>query len=540
MGTVYKAVDPSLDRVVAIKVLSAELTGNPELVQRFRGEARAQANLNHTNLATLYAFVEQNGNAGMVMELVDGENIEQMIQRRGPIPVPEAIALFKQALSGIGYAHRAGIVHRDIKPSNLMVNKLGAVKVMDFGIAKLMGVRGSTKTGTQLGTGWYMSPEQVLNRAVDTRSDIYSLGVTLYQMITAHVPFDGPSDYQIMTDQVKTPPPLPTSFSPDIPKGVENAVLKALEKNPDARFQSAEEFSAALDHPADFGCAAQAVVVAPEAANVPAPLVEVNTALPTPGGFFAAPERKAMVAAGGLAIVLLGGWLALRARNTHAEVVPPPVYTGPVTPPVVPPSNVVPPPPPFQRTDPAASAVVPRIVFTAVPNSILPGGTTRLRWRLINARSARILPALGQLRQTSGEAIVAPGQTTTYTLTAASKDGTIATATATVQVIAQARPDFAIGVHHDHGLAQNGWPQCWGQLIVSGSRLIYRVTGTNDGRRDDFNIPLSQVQNVRVRVPIRNMQAFYITVRGQVFNFIPQGMTSGQAVFAIQQKLGAR
>jgi serine/threonine protein kinase len=525
MGTVYKAVDTSLDRMVAIKVLSAELTGNPELVQRFRGEAKAQANLNHTNLATLYAFVEQNGNAGMVMELVDGENIEQMIQRRGPIPVSEAIALFKQALLGIGYAHRAGIVHRDIKPSNLMVNKLGAVKVMDFGIAKVMGVRGSTKTGTQLGTGWYMSPEQVLNRAVDTRSDIYSLGVTLYQMITAHVPFDGPSDYQIMTDQVKTPPPLPTSFSPDIPKGVENAVLKALEKNPDARFQNAEEFRAALDHPADF-------MVAPETSNVPAPIIEVNPVRSTPTGFFAAPEHKAMAAAGGLAIVLLAGWLALRARNSHADVVTPPVYTGPVTPPpVIPPSNVVPPP---------VQAVVPKIVFTAVPNSIVQGGTTRLRWRLINARSARIFPAPGQLRQTSGEAIVAPAQTTTYTLTAASKDGTIATATATVQVIAQARPDFAISVHHDHGLAQNGWPQCWGQLIVSGNRLIYRVTGTNDGRRDDFNIPLAQLQDVRVRVPIRNNQAFYITIRGQVFNFIPQGMTSGQAVSAIQQKAGAR
>jgi hypothetical protein len=343
-----------------------------------------------------------------------------------------------------------------------------------------------------------------------------------------------------MTDQVKTPPPLPTSFSPDIPKGVENAVLKALEKNPEARFQSAEEFGAALDHPADFGCAAQPVVVTEAASNVPVPIIEVHAARSTPASFFAAPERKAMLAAGGLAIVLLAGWFALRARNSHVEVVPPPIYTGPATPPpVIPPSNVVV-PPPFQKTDPPAPALVPRIVFTAVPNSIPQGGTTRLKWRLINARSARILPAPGQLRQTSGEAVVAPAQTTTYTLTAASKDGAVSTATATVTVLAQARPDFAIVVHHDHGFAQNGWPQCWGQLVVAGNRLMYRVTGTNDGRRDDFNIPLAQLQDLRVRIPIRNMQAFYVTIRGQVFNFIPQGMTSGQAVFAIQQKLGAR
>src|SRR5713226_7602402 len=142
MGVVYKAVDVNLDRVVAIKALNAELAGNPELEQRFRAEAKAQANLNHTNLATLYTLIVQDGRPWMVMEFIEGENFEQMVQRRGPIPSQDAIPLFRQALLGMGHAHRVGIIHRDIKPSNIMLNKQGIVKVMDFGIAKVLGARG--------------------------------------------------------------------------------------------------------------------------------------------------------------------------------------------------------------------------------------------------------------------------------------------------------------------------------------------------------------------------------------------------------------
>ncbi|HEV2178247.1 MAG TPA: TonB family protein [Terriglobia bacterium] len=249
MGVVYKGIDVGLDRAVAIKVLSTELVRNPELVQRFQAEAKAQANLNHFNLATLYAFLVQEGSAVMVMEFVDGETFGQMIARRGPIPSQEAIPLFKQALLGIGTAHRCGIVHRDIKPSNLMLNRQGIVKVMDFGIAKVMGTRGMTRTGTQMGTVAYMSPEQIQNRPVDIRSDIYALGVTLYEMLSGRLPFEADSDFQIMHDHVHTPPPSPRRFYPYIPEGIENVVLKALAKHPDVRFQTVEEFGAALDHP---------------------------------------------------------------------------------------------------------------------------------------------------------------------------------------------------------------------------------------------------------------------------------------------------
>lgn len=334
MGVVYKAVDVNLERTVAIKALNTQLTGNPELEQRFRAEARAQANLNHTNLATLYALVIEDGKPWMVMEYIEGETFDHMVQRRGPIPALEAIPLFRQALLGIGYAHRMGIIHRDIKPSNMMLNQQGIVKVMDFGIAKVLGARGMTKTGTQMGTAFYMSPEQVLNKGVDIRSDIYSLGVTLYEMLTANVPFGGDSDYQIMTDHVNTAPPLLTRFYPYVPAGVQNAVLKALEKNPDARFQTVEEFGAALEHPDNFGVNPVVAAVVPAIAAAPAeaparPAVPVVAAAVAGGAVAAAQPKssfwnleKKIIAAGlAFALLLVGAWAALRPK-------PKPIGTG--------------------------------------------------------------------------------------------------------------------------------------------------------------------------------------------------------------------
>jgi serine/threonine protein kinase len=251
MGVVYKGLDTGLDRLVAIKVLSSEYAGNPEIVDRFRSEAKAQATMNHTNIATLFAFLQVEGRCLIVMEYMEGETVEQLILRRGLIPPADAVILFKQALLGIGFAHRAGIVHRDIKPSNMMVTHSGIVKVMDFGIAKniIGGSQKKTRTGMTLGTAAYMSPEQILNRDVDFRSDIYSLGVTLYQILTARLPFEDPSDFQLMSDHVKTPPPPPTTYYPYIPKGIEQCVLKALAKDPAERFQTVERFGAALEHP---------------------------------------------------------------------------------------------------------------------------------------------------------------------------------------------------------------------------------------------------------------------------------------------------
>lgn len=249
MGVVYKGMDTNLGRPVAVKMLTAELAHNPEIVERFRAEARAQANLNHANLAVLYAFLVEDGTAFMVMEFVEGQTFEQMIRTRGPIPPETALPLFKQALSGVGAAHRMGIVHRDIKPSNIMLNSAGIVKVMDFGIAKVVGTRGMTRTGMQLGTPAYMAPEQIQNKPIDTRTDIYALGITLYQMLSGQLPFQHESDFETMNSQVAaTPPPMQQMF-PYAPIQYQNVVMKALEKDPNNRFQTVEQFSAALENP---------------------------------------------------------------------------------------------------------------------------------------------------------------------------------------------------------------------------------------------------------------------------------------------------
>ena len=263
MGVVYKGVDTNLDRPVAVKMLTAELAHNPEIVDRFRAEARAQANLNHVNLATLYAFLVDEGTAFMVMEFVEGQTFEQMIRARGPIPPDTALPLFRQALLGVGAAHRMGIVHRDIKPSNIMLNTQGVVKVMDFGIAKVVGTRGMTRTGMQLGTPAYMAPEQIQNKPIDMRTDIYALGITLYQMLSGQLPFQSDSDFETMNSQVAAVPPPMTQMFPYAPVQYQNVVMKAMEKDPMNRFQTVEEFSAALANPENVP-APGAAAVAPE------------------------------------------------------------------------------------------------------------------------------------------------------------------------------------------------------------------------------------------------------------------------------------
>jgi serine/threonine protein kinase len=253
MGVVYKGVDVLLDRVVAVKLVSSELAANPELLERFKSEAKVQATLSHPNIATLYSYLIWEGRAVMVMEFIEGETLQQMIARRGPIPSDVAIPLFKQALLGVGAAHRRGIVHRDIKPANIMVNGEGLIKVMDFGIAKVLGATGTTRTNLQMGTVWYMAPEQVLNRPVDARTDIYALGVTLYEILSGQVPFRANSEYEVLTAHVQKVPELPTQHYPHIPRSCVEAVMRALSKEPERRFASTEEFSLALDQPSTGG-----------------------------------------------------------------------------------------------------------------------------------------------------------------------------------------------------------------------------------------------------------------------------------------------
>lgn len=312
MGTVHKALDVNLDRIVALRALNLDFTGNPEVEQRFRAEIKPLGDLYHTNLVALHALLIEQGRPWMVTEFVEGETFEQMLRRRGPIPSEEAIALFRQALFGIGYAHRKGLVHRDITPGNLILNRDGVVKVMDFGLAKALSARGVAKAGTRFGKPAYMSPEQFLNRAVDARSDIYSLGIVLYEMLAGKVPFAADNDYQVMADHVNTPPPALSQFVAHIPKAAEQAVLKALEKNPEARFQSVAEFGAALSDSHIVPTAPAMVAVVP-AQTRPAPIPAVRPSVP---GFFATREQK-LIAAAVVAILGLGGVLAAMRIQTN-------------------------------------------------------------------------------------------------------------------------------------------------------------------------------------------------------------------------------
>ncbi len=247
MGEVFRAIDTTLGRVVAVKVLHSELMKDPQLTERFLSEAKTQAQLNHPNLATLFRLFQFEDSYFMVMEYIDGETVGQIVRRDGPIQQDRALHLFKQALAGLAHAHHAGIIHRDIKPSNLMVTRQGIVKVMDFGIAKILGGRGMTATGVRLGTLYYMSPEQIRNQPLDIRTDIYALGITLYEMVTGRVPFDSNSDYELMQQHIQQAPPYPRQFFPYISPGIEAAILQSLEKDPARRFQTVEAFGRALD-----------------------------------------------------------------------------------------------------------------------------------------------------------------------------------------------------------------------------------------------------------------------------------------------------
>lgn len=246
MGAVFKGIDLMLEREVAIKVLRPELAGQPEIVERFRAEAVTLAKLNHPKIATLYNFFRHRDDFLMVMEFVPGQTLGDVIGERGALRCEQAIPMFCQALEGIGHAHSLGIIHRDVKPGNMMLTASGMVKVMDFGIARVLGTAGMTKAGHLIGTIEYMSPEQVKGRHTDARSDIYSSGIVLYELLTGRVPFASDSEYDLMRSQIEEPPPPPRNFSASIPHSVEQVILRALAKKPEDRFETANDFREAL------------------------------------------------------------------------------------------------------------------------------------------------------------------------------------------------------------------------------------------------------------------------------------------------------
>lgn len=243
MGVVYKAFDLKLERFVALKILNSDLLSNPHFLERFKREAKHQAKLNHPNIVPVYGFTEENGNLGIIMEYVAGETVENLIKRLGRLELPYALSILKQVLAGIGYAHEKGFIHRDIKPSNIILNNDGVVKIMDFGISKSVTEgRDLTKTGTKIGTILYMSPEQVKARPPSNQSDIYSLGITFFEMLVGRAPFDNGTDYEIMEAHLKRNPPKVSSLIPSIPSKIDAVISKAVNKSLAKRYANCEEF----------------------------------------------------------------------------------------------------------------------------------------------------------------------------------------------------------------------------------------------------------------------------------------------------------
>jgi serine/threonine-protein kinase len=247
MATVFRGRDQVLGRTVAIKVLSPRYAGDPTFVERFRREAQAAARLNHPNVVNVFDTGSDGNIHFIVMEYVQGRTLEDILRAEGRLQPERAVEIAENVAAALSFAHREGLVHRDIKPANVMITPTGEVKVMDFGIARASSTETLTQTATVLGTASYLSPEQAQGEPVDGRSDIYSLGVVLYEMLTGQVPFTGDTAVAVAYKHVREDPTLPTRIEPRIPQALEAVVMKALAKNPANRYQTSEEFRRDLE-----------------------------------------------------------------------------------------------------------------------------------------------------------------------------------------------------------------------------------------------------------------------------------------------------
>jgi serine/threonine protein kinase len=242
MGVVYRAMDVLLEREVALKLLRNEFAANPVVLERFRTEARMQARLSHPNIAQLYALVEEGGALCIVMEYVDGTALSRYM----PLAWRKAVPVILQTLEGLDCAHRRGVLHRDIKPDNIVIDREGTVKVMDFGIAHALGSARLTREKSIIGTLEYMSPERIQGAKADQRSDIYSVGVLLFEMIAGRLPFMAETEYELLRQHVNVQPPRASQFAADVPPLLDDAIGKAMCKDLGGRFASCSEMAEAL------------------------------------------------------------------------------------------------------------------------------------------------------------------------------------------------------------------------------------------------------------------------------------------------------
>jgi len=317
MGKVYKVRNVISDRAEAMKVLLPDLATAPDLADRFLREIKVQASLEHPNIAALHTALRVDNQLLMLMEFVDGITLEQKL-KDGPLPVEQAVDYMAQALSALEYAHARGVIHRDIKPANMMLTPQGTIKLMDFGIAKGAGDHKLTMTGTTMGSLYYMSPEQIQGAAnLDARADLYSLGVSLYEVVTGKRPFDGDSQFAIMSAHLEKTPVPPVQLDPRLPAALNDIILLSVAKDPNQRFQTAGAFRNALASVATGGGVAPAAAAVASAITAPVP---PPVAAPlSPPQAQAAPPMPVPVRSPGKS--RRGLWMALGGVATAAAVI---------------------------------------------------------------------------------------------------------------------------------------------------------------------------------------------------------------------------
>ena len=310
MGVVYRAEDPSLNRTVAIKtiLMSSDPAVRTEYEARFRQEAKAAGGLNHPNLITIYDIGREGDLAYMAMELLEGIELRELM-KKGPLELPFVLDILAQVADGLALAHERGVVHRDVKPGNIMIVGGQRAKVMDFGVARMHVSEIETQAGAVLGSPKYMSPEQVTGNVVDGRSDIFSLGVILYELTAGTPPFDAPEVGQYMMQIATATPVPPSTLNPALPPMLDLIAERALEKNPDQRYQSVAELAADLR-----ACLAQPVPAAPATQAVE---IELENSVAPAAASARLPLSRAFASAGGLerlALLAAGDARARRAK----------------------------------------------------------------------------------------------------------------------------------------------------------------------------------------------------------------------------------
>ena len=387
MGTVYDGWDPIIDRRVAIKTVRLPEAHDEEAQEglaRFKREAQAAGRLHHPNIVGVYDYGETAEVAFIVMEFVDGPTLKGLLDAEERLPVSETVRIMQDILAGLAYSHERGVVHRDIKPANIMLTKENRAKIADFGIARIES-SSMTQAGTVLGTPAYMSPEQFMGQTVDRRTDIYSLGVLLYQLLTGERPFEG-SLTAIMHKALNTVPPRPSELSVTAPVGLDAVVSRAMARRPEDRFDSADAFAQALTQAmqSDSGVAldSDATIISTHAVSTPIrsvapPLPPLRSKPPVPAVAERSGSKVPLVLAGVVVLLIIaggGGWFLLSGKpepvvvaTTQPVPSPAPAVRAPAPQPMPTPS----PQPALPAT--AASAVPP--VVQAPPPAVLPATT---------------------------------------------------------------------------------------------------------------------------------------------------------------------